>query len=774
MFAAIGRFSYHFRWVVIAVWVVLFAVSVIATPFLEGVLTGGFSNPNAPSQQAAQLIQEKFQQGPTQLLVVFKSDSLQATGDEFVAAEQKTLEGLLAAKIPGLLSVQTYSNTGSTQLVSKDGLSSVAVLNFSASSQEVQGEVDQIRTALVSPTLKTYLTGEPAIFSEISEYSFRDLRKVEVYGLPVALIALLFVFGSLVAAALPVITGGLAVTVTLGAMYLIGRATSMSIFSMNVATLLGLAVAIDYALFIVNRFREELHRGASVRDAVIVTTARAGRSVFFSGAAVLVGVVGLIFFPSPGIRSLGVGGAIVVFMSVAASVTFMPALLSVLGHKVNSIPVVRLHEAHNSRRWQWWTRLLLKRPWASILAAVVLAGALAIPSTWMNTQMTQAEALPPGAESRQGVELLDSDFDREALSPISVLIAWEGDGAIDVNRAFSLFTYGQQLLTTPGVTSVLSPFTLQGLSDATALVSFWPQFEKLLNDPDNFVVPADGLDLGGGVTISAAQLEQFKQLVKGSIASGGVLFRVVSANPPDAQATFDLVAALEDLTPPSGYQSYVAGEAAFSRDFLGELNFWLPWVIVWIVFTSLIVFAVLLRSIVLPILAVVVNLLTIAMSYGILVLLFQGTAFESTLRFTSTGAIDAVGRVVMLCVLFGITMDYAVFMLTRMHERWLRCGENRECVNIGVIRTGRIIVSAALLVVIVTGAFAFTNIGTTKMLGMGIALAIVADTILVRLILVPAVMIYFGKANWWWPSFGWLKRKGTTPEAGPAAVDDED
>ena len=752
MFQAIGRFSYHYRWVMIALWIVLFAVSVIATPFLENVLTGGFANPKAPSQQAAALIQEKFKEGPTTLLVIFKSDTLQATGDEFKVAEQQALSGLTAAKIPDLDTIQTFANTGSTQLVSKDGKSSVAVLSFSASQQTVQGEVDTIRAALSSPTLKTYLTGEPAIFSDITGYSFRDLRKVEIYGLPVALIALIFVFGSLVAAALPVITGGLAVTVTLGAMYLIGRVTSMSVFSMNIATLLGLAVAIDYALFIVWRFREELHRGASVKDAVIVTTARAGRSVFFSGAAVLVGVVGLVFFPSPGIRSLGIGGALVVFFSVAASITFMPAILAVVGHKVNAIPVVRLHEAHNGRRWRWWTRVILRRPWVSILVALALAVLLAAPAVTMKTQMTSVKTLPPAAESRQGIEILDKEFDREALSPTSVLLTWEGDTTIDATRAFALFSYGTQLASTKGVTSVLSPFTVTGLTDTSALAGLWPQFQKLFNDPDGYVVPAEGITIAAGQTITADQLTQFKQLVKASIAPGAVLYRVVSANPPDSSATYDLVSRLSATAAPSGYQVHVAGESAYSADFLGELNYWLPWVVVWIVFSSLIVFALLLRSVLLPILAVVLNLLTIAMSYGWLVLLFQGSSLESVLRFTSTGGIDAINRVVMLCVLFGITMDYAVFMLTRMHERWLRTHDNAESVTIGVVRTGRIIVSAALLVVIVTGAFAFTNIATTKMLGLGIALAIIADTVLVRLTLMPAIMSYFGKANWWWPS----------------------
>ncbi len=204
----------------------------------------------------------------------------------------------------------------------------------------------------------------------------------------------------------------------------------------------------------------------------------------------------------------------------------------------------------------------------------------------------------------------------------------------------------------------------------------------------------------------------------------------------------------------------MAGEAASTYDFFSSLNTYFPWVIAWVVVTSLLVFIVLLRSVLLPALAVAVNLLTIAMSYGILTLLFQGTTFEKILRFTSTGGIDAIIPVVILCVLFGITMDYAVFLLTRMHERWNRTHDTRESIVTGVTRTGRIIASAALLVVIVTGAFAFTNITQTKMLGLGISLAIIADAVLVRFTLLPAIMVYLGRANWWWPQWEWVKRFG--------------
>jgi putative drug exporter of the RND superfamily len=757
MFEAIGSFSYRFRWIVIGIWIVIFGVSLAAAPFLEDVLTGGFANPSAPAQQAAAVIQEKFAQGPTTLLVVFKIGDLEATSAEFQAAEKQALDRLEEEQIPGLESIQTYASTGSTLLLSEDGLSTVAVLNFSATEQAVQGQVGHIREALRATVLDTYVTGEPAIYADVSSYSFRDLRKVEIYGLPVALIALILVFGSLVAAALPVIIGGVAVTVTLGGMFLMAQVTSMSIFAMNVATLLGLAVAIDYALFIVWRFREELHKGASVKEAVVVTTARAGRSVFYSGAAVLVGVVGLIFFPSPGIRSLGIGGALVVFFSVAASVTLMPALLAVVGRRINSIAVIRLHEAHDSPRWRRWARIVLRWPWVSIVVVLVLITLIAYPAATMKTQMTSAATLPPEAESRRGVEILDQDFDRQALSPTMVLLSWEGDQDIDVTRAASLFMYGQQILALDGVASIQSPFTIGDLGDSTALATLWPQFEQLLNDPDGFVVPSEGITLESGQTITADELEQFKMLIQSTVAPGAVLYRVVAEDGLATTAVDDLVKSLMESTAPAGFTVRVAGEAAFNYDFSHELDIWFPWVIVWVVFTSLIVFALLLHSVVLPVLAVIVNLLTIAMSYGLLVLLFQGDTFERILRFTSTGAIDSVNRVLMLCILFGITMDYAVFMLTRMHERWHRTGDNRESVTIGLVRTGRIIVSAALLVVIVTGAFAFTNIGTTKVLGLGIALSIVADTVLIRLTLLPAVMAYLGSASWWWPDF--LKRK---------------
>ena len=252
----------------------------------------------------------------------------------------------------------------------------------------------------------------------------------------------------------------------------------------------------------------------------------------------MVGVVGLVFFPSPGLRSLGIGGALVVFFSVAASVTFMPALLGVLGHRVDWLPVIRLHEAREGKLWRWWASVLVKRPWAAIIVAVVLIALLAAPATTMKTQMSGATTLPPSAESRQGLEILDTQFDRTALSPISVLLTWEGDGT-DRHAPG-----GRPLHLRPAAASrrrawrrCSAPSRCAGWA---ATRRRWPRSgrssSKLLNDPDNFVIPAEGITLDGGQTITAAQLEQFKQLIKSSVAPGAILFQVTATGAPNSTA----------------------------------------------------------------------------------------------------------------------------------------------------------------------------------------------------------------------------------------------
>jgi RND superfamily putative drug exporter len=753
LFAAIGRFAYRRRWLVVAVWLVLFAGGITLTPELSHVLKGsGFSASNSPSAQAAALIKQRLGQGSNSLVVVLRGQGASAKSAAFQKQEAKILVALKTAGIPGLQSIQSYASTGADQLLAKDGKSSVAVLTFATAAPAVQQQTAAIRAALKrgaeSTQLTPYLTGEPAVNADLTKASLSDLRRVEVFALPLALIALVLVFGTVVAAALPVITGGMAVSVTLGGVYLLGTVTSMSIFVMNVATLLGLAVAIDYALFIVARFREELHASDTVEGAVESTISSAGRSVFYSGIAVVVGLIGLTFFPAPGMRSIGIGGALVVFLSVAASLTFMPALLGLLGKRVDAWRVVPLRPPHESRFWTGWARIVLRRPWAALIVSVALAVFFASPVVGLKERMTSPASLPASSESRVGADILASEFDQRALSPLSVLVTWRGQGPIDLAKATQLYSVGQTLAKTPGVASVISPVNLQGLDNPVVLAALWPTLQTFVNDPAS--IPDRAIKLGSA-TISRSQMAQIKQLLLTSVGKGAVLFRVMTKAPPTSSQARDLVGVLRKIKAPSGMTVSIAGQAANDRDVLHDLNSRLPWIAIWIVVSSYVVLFLLLRSVLLPLLAIAVNWLTILMSWGVLAFIFQRNTFAGLLQFTNTGSVDAMIPIIILCLLFGVTMDYAVFLLTRMREEWHQSGDNRASVEHGLVRSGRVVVSAAVLVVIVVGSFAFTSVSATKVLGVGIALAVIFDTVLIRMSTLPAAMCYLGRANWWSP-----------------------
>ncbi|NLE73550.1 MAG: MMPL family transporter [Actinobacteria bacterium] len=782
MFHAIGRFSYRFRWLVIGIWALLFIGGLVATPFLGDVLKGGgFSSSDLPSDKAAALISQRLNLGPSNLVIVFQSETLEAQSTEFQALEAQALAGLTAQNIPHLADIQTHASTGGEQLISQDGRSSVAVLSFDADDTAVQGQVALVRETVNASlaagaegtALTAYVTGSPAVDADMSELSMKDLRTVELYALPVALLALLVVFGTLVAAALPVLAGGVAVSVTLGIVYLLARATDMSIFVMNTATLLGLAIAIDYALLIVARFREELETGSSVGDAVVRCTERAGRSVFFSGMAVIVGILGLLFFPFSGLRSIGIGGAIVVFFSVAISLTLMPAILGVLGPRINAVRIVPHHPVHKSRFWRGWTTFLTKRPWVVLVVSLLLILTVAFPVLHLKMDMPSATVLPGTVESRQGYDILDRDFDRAALSPISVLVTWDGGSpTLSMAEALPMFEFGQTLAATPGVKSVTSLFNLPGL-DPAVLAGSWEQLEQILSGFDmNALVggaaggdaaadllaslPPEGLQLPGGMTISPEQLGQLMMLVRSSIGERAVLFHVAADAAPTSTEAQDLAGTLAALHPPAGFEVHVAGEAASQADFFQGLIGRIPWVVAYVLVATYLILLFMLRSLLLPLKAVLVNALTIFMSIGCLVFIFQDGRFQGILNYTSTGGTDAIILVIIFCALFGISMDYGVFSLTRMHEAWLETRDNHAAIRSGLIQSGRVILSAALLVVVVTAAFAFTRISLTKELGIGIALAIALDALLLRMSLVPALMCYLKRANWWMPA--WLDR----------------
>lgn len=746
MFATLGRFTYHYRWYIIAVWVVVLPFGIYGATHAQKVLKGGgFSIAGSPSDRALKEANKHLTLGESALYVVFESDELDARGDEFIAREREALSRLVPGEFPYLERVETFASVRDPNLVSRDGRASVAILAFNEPFDKVQAIMPRIRAAVRGAGLKHYITGEPAVFEEIEAVSSEDAARAEYYTLPVALVVLVLVFGSLVAAGLPIVGGIVAVSTTLGFIFVFARAVDMSIYTLNITTMLGLAVGIDYSLLMVGRFREQLSAGDSVAKAVEVTVSRAGQSIFYSGLAVMVGLTGLIIFQFMALRSMGLGGCLVVFFSVVVALTLLPAILGVLGPRVDRLRLYRPRHAEGAF-WMRWSAWVMRHPvWVmGIVTAVIVT--LSIPAFRMETGVSTSEVLPPSAEARQGDKILNERFNPSLATGILVLVTWDdGSSPFALTNIIKLWSFGQELKSQPGVTEVSSAVTPPDLSR--------------FGSPAEFFGALAGEAAGtGGLedSLSGDAYLEIKRMMSATAGPGALLYVVVPKWKDNAPQSRELALKLGELTPPPGTTIWVAGVAAGLNDFLDGLYSRFPWVVVYVLAATFLVFLIMLRSLVLPLKAVIVNGLSILVSFGALVFVFQEGHFSGVLGFEAPGWVESTLPIILFCVLFGVSMDYEVFMLTRMREYWLETHDNVRSVGLGLARTGRIITSAALIIVIVGGAFAFTSIVVTKALGLGLAMAVALDATIVRVLLVPAAMRLFGHWNWWLPK--WLDR----------------
>lgn len=755
MFAALGRFVYKRRRVIVVVWAVAFVAGLVATTHVPGELKGGgFTNPTTPSQQAQKAMQERLGFGPARLTIVFTSPSLDARSPAFQAQVKAALAGFDREAFPKLLSVQTAASTGDAGFISRDGHATFAVLSFDASSEQVQRMIPAVRARLAPTGLTTYLSGDPAVYADIEQISAEDLRTAETYTLPIAIIVLVLIFGTLVAAALPVIGGGMAVTVTLGMFWVLAQFLDISVFAMNVATLLGLAVGIDYSLFMVGRFREELGAGRTVAEAVEITVEYAGRSIFFSGLTVVVGLLGLVVIPFMSMRSMGLGGALVVIFSVLAALTLLPALLGMLGPRVDRLRVIG-RSGKQGAFWARWSDWVMHHPVPVLFGTLIVVLLFAWPVLHIEREIPGATALPQRSESRQGYDILQSRFDVSALSPIYVLATWSGDtGALEPANLQRLWGYGKRLQAMPAVARVTSVVNLPGIETPEAAARFWRAVKRPAGSgPRPGAAGLPGLLQG---LLGAQQRQAALGLSSLTTAPGTALFQVVPKDVPTSVEAQDLAVRIYEQPPPEGMTVLVGGTSMSVYDFVHILYQRFPWIILFVVCVTALVLLLLLRSVFLPVKAVVMNVLSLLAGYGAVVWIFQDGHLEWLFNFKSSGAIDAELPVILFCTVFGVSMDYEVFLLTRMREAWDETGDNLKAVTFGLARTGRIVTSAALIIVVVGGSFAFTSILVTKAIGVGLAVAVALDASVIRILMVPAVMRLLGRWNWWIP--GWLAR----------------
>jgi RND superfamily putative drug exporter len=739
---AYGQLVYRFRWFVIAFWVIAFVVSVPFALNVANVLSGsGGSSDTSESAQVSNLLKSKLHEPPAQLLVIFQSATTPITDPAY----QQEVNAFInrAQTFPHVSSIVSGG-------VGKDGRTTYLVVNFDSDSSYVRQHLDEFRALLpVAGPASPHLTGDAVVDSNLSQITQQDTEQAEVVALPIALAVLLIVFGALIAALTPLLLAIVAVPVALALVYLIAVHNPTSVFVLNVASIIGFGISIDYSLFMVRRFRDELAQGRSARDAVAWTVATSGEAILFSGLTVMIGFLALILIRSGFMVSFGIGGAVVVVAAVLAALTFLPALLGVLGERVNAwrVPFLSRYVGVTARNaaggaaasegngfWRGWALAVMRRPILIVVVVSVLLLSLGWPVFSMNIGTLDASSLPAGTEARQGLELLNAQFPATNEHPI-LIVAQTPDGSsiLTANNLARLDHLTQWLARQPHVTSVVSLTRLPASPGAPALSE-----QQLVS-----------LYISGAYQQSAS----LAQLVASTTAQDTTLITAKSDTAFDSVEGKALISQLRagDKAAAQGLTVLVGGDQASDADYINSVYGNFPSAILFILLSTYVLLLIMFRSLLLPLKAILMNVLSISATYGVLVFVFQWGHFANLLGFTATGSLDSSIPIVLFCVIFGLSMDYEVFLLSRIREEWLRTYDNRQAVVRGLEKTGGVITNAALLFVIVTGAFTFTSLIATKEIGLGMTVAVVVDATVIRSLLVPATMRLLGRWNWWLP-----------------------
>ena len=722
VFTRIGRRVCQSRSWVIGLWISMMILSLALSPQLEGLLKGaGLTYRAGEAMRTERLIQENLGISADPIIAVFQSTD--------PAKTQPLIEGALTKirQLPAVSTVGPPAQSPSAPLKNPDTQYSVIGLKQSDSESAALLQIKEILDSLSSQTLKTEVTGKAAVDQDVLEVSKTDLARAELIALPLTLIAMLFVFGSVVAAMLPIAMGILTVSVTFGLLYFAAQQIEMSALTLNFTTMLGLGLGIDYSLLIVNRFREELHHG-SVSQAIVRTVDTAGRAVFVSGITVCISLFCLLLFPISVLRSIGIAGFCVVLLSVAAALTLLPALLALLGHRVNRGQQADLPRTGSG----FWSRVaghVTRHSGVSIAAVLAVVLLLSAPTLQMRFGLGDASVLPSTVSSRVGIEQIQQQFGPGEVSPIFVLVqtARPTDSILSPQHLATLYATAVRLGQDPRVANVTS---LLNANPQLPLASY----QALYRQPLEALPPP----------IAAA--------VRATSSRNALLLLVRSKTQSHDEDSMALVKELRSLKL-LGLTVQVGGQTAREIDLIGVVIRRFPAAVAGVFFVTFVVLCLLLRSIVLPIKAILMNVLSIGASFGALVFIFQEGHLKKVLNFTPLGYLDIMLPLILFCVVFGLSMDYEVFLLTRIREAYEDCGDNTQSVIEGLERTGRIITSAASLMIIVTGVFTFTSIIFMRALGLGIALAVLIDATLIRIILVPATMQLMGRWNWWVPKW---------------------
>ncbi|HYO20166.1 MAG TPA: efflux RND transporter permease subunit [Dermatophilaceae bacterium] len=712
--------------VLIAGLVLVAAAAVYGLGVFDSLSSGGYDDPASESARSLVKEHEVFTSHDADIVVIFSSPSMKVSDPAFRGAVQDVVAGLPKGSIQR---ATTWYQSPSPTLISKDQHSTRVILALSGTSQNDKATLyDQVRPHLQAKGLTTTVGGQWSVFRDVNKHVSSDIARAETISMPIVILLCLVFFGSVTAALMPAFVGGVAIFGALAVVRLITMVTDVSIFSINVITLIGMGLAIDYALFVVSRFREELARYPGterehVNGAITATMASAGRTVLFSGLIVAASLSSLLFFPQNFLRSMGYGGVAAVLVAMLAALTLLPALLAVLGPKIEagrmpwrrgarapaagvvSTQLVPDGPGDISEATGAWANLahsVMRRPVAYLL--VITIGLLALGSPFLSARWgsTDERVLPASAPSRMAVDLGARLFGGGTTSANVVV---QGAGRSQLGA------YVSRLGAVSGVRSstvIDQKAAGAGGTGPTSLVQVsWP---------------------------GNSQSEQSQQMVR----------------------------ELRAVDPGPGAHALVGGASASAVDLIDSIGARLPWMGLFVVAVMLVLLFVAFGSVVLPLKAVVMSALSMTASFGVVTWIFQDGHLSGPLGFTSTGYLDVTQPILMVAIIFGLSMDYEVFLLSRVREEWDRTGDNTVSVANGLQRSGKIITSAAVLLAVVIGGFATSGIVIMKMIGVGMLVAVLIDATIVRALLVPATMRLLGTLNWWAPGplRRWWERHG--------------
>ena len=722
----LARASSRHPWRIFAAWIAAIVVGLgLSVALLPGNLTtNGYVTGNPESKQAEDLVHSRFppdRNGVDELIVV-GSGSRTVDDPAYKAFVRRLVREGDASGV--VYRASTYYGTHDQALLSSDRHATVIGIQRQA---DVDRLIGVVQRADGRDGFAVAMTGEGTVDHDFNELSQHDLKSGELgVGLPAAFVVLLLVFGTLVAGLVPLLMAAVAIIVALGLSAVVAEAFTLSVFVVNMLTGMGLALGIDYSLFVLSRYREERGRGRQELDAVAAAGATASRAVLFSGTVFVIALSGMLLVPSNVMKSLAVGAITVGIVSVLAALTLLPALLGRLGDRVNALRIpwlgrnIGAAEAEEGRFWGAIVRRVMRRPVVSLVAFTALLVALAVPALGLNLGASGVSTLPDRVASKQGYEALARDFPQMSSSP--ALIAVEGDAR--------------------------SPAAKAGIARLRARLARDPVFGR-----SDLRVSSDGRAAAIGVEVGGDKT---------------------------GERALDAVRHLRDVEVPAAFRGthvrvLVGGDTADNVDFVDAMNRWLPIVFVYVLGLSFVLLTIVFRSIVVAATSIVLNLLSVGAAYGLVILVFRHGVGNGLLGFQRVDAIEAWVPLFLFSVLFGLSMDYQVFLLSRIKERYEQSRSTTDAVAYGVSSTARLITGAALIIVAVFGGFAMGDLVMFQQMGFGIAVALLIDATIIRSVLMPAAMTLLGPWNWYLPSWlEWLPRiqieaqRAEPPVAAPA------